>query len=122
MHAVWVEVPVLDLDRALAFYQTVFGLQTSEVGDDGTRRTTTLVNTSEGRPGLSLNQTANFMPSRHGPLVYLDAGGAIDSHLERIPAAGGKIVDGKTSMGTDMGYYAIFEDSEGNQFALYSFE
>ena len=33
---VWVEIPVLDLPRALAFYNTLFQLQ-SEAYDDGER-------------------------------------------------------------------------------------
>lgn len=121
MQAVWIEIPVEDLERAVAFYQAVFKLQPTEVGDDGVRRTTTLVNTSpEGKPGISLNQTANFAPSNKGPLVYLDAGEDLSTHLERIAPAGGQVVEPKTSMG-EAGNYATFLDSEGNLLALYSY-
>jgi uncharacterized protein len=121
MQAVWIEIPVKDLDRALTFYRAVFGLEPSETGDDGVRRTTTLTTTTpEGRPGISLNQTANFEPSDRGPLVYLDTGADLTPHLARIEAAGGQVVAGKTSMG-DAGNYALFRDSEGNVLALYSY-
>ncbi|MBC8163793.1 MAG: VOC family protein, partial [Roseiflexaceae bacterium] len=114
MQAVWVEIPVRNLERAAAFYQAVFQFQPTEIGDDGTRRTTTLVNTSpEGHAGISLDQTANFEPGNHGPLVYMDAGEDLTNHLQRVEAAGGSIVEAKTSMG-DAGYYATFEDTEGN--------
>ena len=55
MQAVWIEIPVKDIDRAMKFYQAVFALQSTEVGTDEVRRTTTLVNTTqEGKPGISL--------------------------------------------------------------------
>ena len=121
MQAVWVEIPVKDLGRALAFYGAVFGLQPTDVADDGARRTTTLVSTSDdGAAGISLNQTAGFEPSDRGVLVYFDAGEDLTEHLRRVEPAGGKIVEGKTSMG-DAGNYATFRDTEGNLLALYSY-
>lgn len=121
MQAVWIEIPVKDLDRAAAFYQAVFHLQPTEIVDDGVRRMTTLTNTTpEGRPGVSLNQTVNFTPSDKGPLVYLDAGEDLRDHLGRVEAAGGKVVEPKTSMG-EFGNYATILDTEGNLLALYSY-
>ena len=121
MQAVWIEIPVKDLERAMAFYQELFGLEPTDILDEGVRRTTTLTNTNEGgQAGLSLNQTANFTPSDHGPLVYLNAGADLSDHLARVEPAGGKIVEPKTSMGA-MGDYATFLDTEGNLLALYSY-
>jgi predicted enzyme related to lactoylglutathione lyase len=120
MQVVWVEIPVKDLDRASTFYQTVFNLQPTEIGDDGVRRTTTLANTNEGQPGISLNQTQNFEPSNKGTLVYIDTGGDLPGHLERAESAGGKVVEPKTAMG-DAGSYATIEDTEGNLLALYTY-
>jgi len=71
--AVWIEIPVNDLERAMAFYQAVFDLQPTEITDDGKRRTTTLLNGgNEGQaPGISLNQTKNFSPSDKGVYIIL---------------------------------------------------
>ena len=122
MQAVWIEIPVKDLERAMRFYQAVFGLKPTEIGDDGVRRTTVLANmTQEGRPGISLNQTQNFEPSNRGPLVYIDTGEDLTQQFSRIEPAGGKQVEPKTSMG-DAGYYATFLDSEGNLLAMYSYK
>lgn len=121
MQAVWIEIPVEDLDRALAFYQSVFQLESVETVDDGVRRTATITNTTEqGAPGISLNKTANFAPGSNGPLVYLDAGEDLTDALQRVEPAGGKVIEGKTSMG-DAGNYATVSDSEGNTLALYSY-
>jgi uncharacterized protein len=115
MQAVWVEIPVRDLDRAATFYQTVFGLPAGEVSEEGVRRTLTLVNPGEHGAGISLNQTANFEPSSSGTLVYLETDG---DALDKVPTAGGKVVQEKTSMG-ESGFYATVQDTEGNLLALY---
>jgi uncharacterized protein len=121
MQTVWIEIPVQDFDRALAFYQAVFDLETSQTQDDGVRRTATLTNMTEaGRPGISLNQTTNFAPSDRGVLVYIDTGADLSTHLGRVAEAGGRVVEAKTAMG-EAGFYATFLDTEGNLLALYSY-
>jgi uncharacterized protein len=122
MQAVWIEIPVKDIERALKFYQAVFKLEPTEISTDEVRRTATLSNTTpEGRPGISLNQTKNFEPSNKGPLVFVDAGEDLTDHLARVESNGGKVVEGKTSMG-QAGFYATIADSEGNVLALYSYK
>ena len=78
---VWVEIPVLDLPRALAFYNTLFQLQ-SEAYDDGERLSAVLWMIHD-KPGLSLTQTAGFRPSPDGPWIYLYS----EDPLERIAGA-----------------------------------
>jgi uncharacterized protein len=120
INAVWVEIPVKDIERASKFYQAVFGLEATEISNDGARRTTTLNSGSaEGKAGISLNQTRNFDPSDKGILVYFDTGEDLTPHLNRVQPAGGRIVAGKTSMGS-AGYFASVLDTEGNLIALYS--
>jgi predicted enzyme related to lactoylglutathione lyase len=122
MQAVWIEIPVNDIERALEFYRQVFQLEQIEIVDDGVRRVATLLNiTPEGQPGVSLNATANFEPGDKGVLVYLDAGEDLTGHLNRVAPAGGKVVEPKTSMG-ESGFYATIVDTEGNTVALYSYQ
>lgn len=122
IQAVWIEIPVKEIERAANFYQVVFELEPTEIGTDGIRRFTTLVNTtSEGRVGISLTQIDNFEPGDKGPLVYLDASEDLTHHLQRVEPAGGKVIASKTSMG-EMGNYATFLDTEGNLLALYSYK
>jgi predicted enzyme related to lactoylglutathione lyase len=117
----WVEIPVRDIVRALAFYRALFELGEVEIVDDGVRKTATL--TGEDSPGISLNQTTNFPPSNTGTLAYFSAGANVTAYIERAVAAGGKVIAPKTDMG--MGgdfYYALIEDSEGNTLAFSSVE
>ena len=117
LNPVWIEIPCKDIQRALKFYEAIFGV-TAEVTDDGERKTATLVYTPGG-VGISLNQTANFKPSDKGVYVYLDAGEDITAVLPKVQAAGGKALTDKISMG-DAGFYATILDSEGNAVGLYS--
>lgn len=120
LQAVWVEIPVKDLERAKAFYEAVFKLEPVEIADDGVRRTATLFwEAGESqRPGISLNQTANFEPSDKGTLVYLATGENINVLLARVEAAGGRVTAPRTSMG-EAGNYALVLDTEGNTLCLY---
>lgn len=114
----WVEIPVKNLERAMKFYETVFDLPPMEVIDEGIRRHATL-NPGGGETGGSINLTENFEPGDKGALVYLYMPDELGIHLEKVVAAGGKVVEGKTPMG-ETGFYATILDSEGNILALYS--
>jgi len=116
----WVEIPALDLDRALKFYQTVFEIQPDSIAADGVRRTAILSHGAEQAPGISMTEIKGFEPSNKGTWIYLSIGEDMTDHLTRVLAAGGKILTPKTSMGVDAGNFASIEDSEGNIVALYS--
>ena len=56
----------------------------------------------------------------HGPLVYLNANPDLQMVLNRVEAAGGKILVPKTEISPEYGYMAVFLDSEGNRVALHN--
>ncbi len=114
----YVELPALDLDRAIRFYAGLLQVEVSSY-DDGVRKVALLSDTQDGNVGMSLNQTANFDPGNRGALVYLTVDEDLEHLLPRVEALGGKILEPKTSMG-EYGFYGIFEDSEGNRLAFYN--
>lgn len=114
---VFVEVPVTDIDRAMAFYGTIFD-KTLEKVDDGVRQYATIGNGEQGAISMSITQAEGFTPSSDGPLIYLTFDETIDATLKRVEDAGGKIAMPKTSMG-EFGFMATFNDTEGNAFGLY---
>lgn len=57
-------------------------------------------------------------PGPGGSLVYFSTE-EIEPELSRVEAAGGKIVQGKQSIGP-YGFFALVEDTEGNIIALHS--
>lgn len=114
MQAIWIEIPVRDLDRAKQFYETVFGHAPTDVIDDGERKITII----PGAPTVSLNQTAGFIPGEQGALPYFGRGDELDATLERVIAAGGEIVDAKTARGEN-GFFSLVRDPEGNLLTLH---
>ena len=90
LKAIWIEIPVTDLERAMKFYQTAFDLAATDIIADEVRRITILP-TADGAANVSLNQTANFAPSDQGTLAYFSVEGDLSETLEKIEAAGGKL-------------------------------
>jgi uncharacterized protein len=114
----WIEIPVRNLERALAFYQATFALPPTEILADEVRRIAILNGpTPNGPAGVSLNETANFHPSDQGVLVYFYVEPDLDAHLARAVAAGGAIVEPKAARPVG-GFFATVKDSEGNLFTL----
>ena len=116
----WFEIPVIDMSRATTFYNRVFNLKI-DVQDFGG----TLMGWfpwADGKPGApgSLIKNDAYIPSdTKGVLVYF-ASKSITDELDRVEAAGGKIVQPKTQISPEVGYMALFLDSEGNRIALHS--
>lgn len=55
-----------------------------------------------------------------GPLIYLNGNPDVQIFLDRVEAAGGKIMVPKTEISPEYGYMAVFTDTEGNRIALHS--
>lgn len=114
----WFEIPANNLKRACDFYKEVLGqeVHTQEVmgmemgflhnGQDGV--------------GGALVKADGYKPSVDGALVYLNGGTDLTGPLARVEKAGGKVVLPKTKISDEIGYMAIFMDSEGNKLALHS--
>ena len=111
--AVWFDIPVADMDRAVKFYERVTGqkLKRMEVGGG---KATALFE-SDG----CLFSAPEDKPSHFGSRVYFNATPSIDEWLQRVEAAGGTVLVPRTSIGGDRGYFAYFEDSEGNRIGLH---
>lgn len=120
----WFEVPVVDMDRAKAFYETVFDIEITvhQMGDliMGWFPAAESANAS-GATG-SLVKNKNYVPSEDkGVVIYFNTlSGDIANELSRVEAAGGKLIQDKTLISETVGYMGLFLDSEGNRMAIYS--
>ena len=116
----WVEIPVLDMERAKTFYEKVFNISISvhdvggvimgwfPMGDDKPGSSGSLVQHEEYNPSLT-----------HGSVVYFSCKDVLDE-LSRVGSAGGEILQEKTEIGGGHGFMALIKDSEGNRIALHS--
>ena len=110
------EIPVSDLERAIAFYSAVFGCEFDRVDVDGNQMAN--FPSLDGGSGASgaLAKGDSYIPGTQGVRVYFDTG-SIDEMLAKAVAVGGKVLYPKTSIG-ELGWVAELEDSEGNCIAL----
>jgi uncharacterized protein len=110
------EIPVTDMDRAVRFYQSVFGYELSRQTVDGYEMA--FFPRAEGMAGASgaLARGDVYVPSTSGAIIYFDVPD-IDPVLERAVAQGATILYPKKHIGA-AGYVAEITDSEGNRIAL----
>lgn len=110
------EIPVTDMDRAVRFYQSVFGYELSRQTVDGYEMA--FFPRADGAPGASgaLARGDIYVPSKSGAIIYFDVPD-IDPVLERALEQGATILYPKKHVGA-AGYVAEISDSEGNRLAL----
>jgi predicted enzyme related to lactoylglutathione lyase len=111
------EIPASNLDRAVAFYSTLFSIEFERARIDNLDMA--LFPAVDGQPVISgaLVVGESYVPSHDGTRVYF-ACTDIDAALMTVARLGGKVLYPKTSIG-DLGFVAEFEDSEGNRIALH---
>jgi len=121
----WFEIPVLDMDRAKKFYETVFNVEISIQDFGGVLMGWFPPAEDITAPGISgslVKSEGNYIPSStHGAVVYFNSqSGDVSDELARVEAAGGEILQPKTLISNEIGYMALVLDSEGNRIALYN--
>jgi len=118
----WVEIPVLNFERAKEFYSRLYDFEMFE-NTMGSLRVGYLPMDQDSQGiGGAIVQGNGYVPSSLGAKVYLNGGKDLLTVLNRVNAAGGEIVVPKTKISDEIGYFAIFEDTEGNHIALHSHE
>jgi predicted enzyme related to lactoylglutathione lyase len=118
----WFEIPVLDMDRAIKFYETVTGLKlTRHQMGPLEMAWFPWIEKGMGASGSLVSLKEAYKPCRDGILIYLTAfSGDVAIELSRVEAAGGKILERKKLISEDVGYMGLFIDPEGNRIALHS--
>lgn len=115
----WFEIPVLDLDRAIKFYSTVFSYSSMHQMNLGGLQMAIFPMEGDGVGG-ALCQHEEYKPSQEGSLIYLNANPDLSIPLSKVESAGGKVLMPKKQISPEIGFMALFIDSEGNRIALHS--
>ena len=124
---VWADIPVTDLDRAIAFYSAVLQrkFQRAE-GMDGVAMEAPPDSppSPDAMPGsfpvsFDLAVMKDHKPSTDGCTIYLNSQGDAEGMLERAAAAGGEILAPVAYMGDMLGSIGFFKDSEGNRIGVH---
>lgn len=113
-----VEIPATDFSRAVSFYKGILDIEIEEIEMGGIRMGQ-FQNDGED-VFVQVIQGAEYRPSADGVVVYFNCGDDLQKTAIKIEAKGGKMIIPKTEIGPDMGFYAMFTDTEGNKLGLHS--
>ncbi len=121
----WFEIPVSNTGRAKQFYETILDIEmTTRIFPETNEELTffpynpEVIQATSGRVTGVLTKSDTNKPSNCGALVYLNASPDIQSVINKVEKAGGKILEPKTSM--PFGFIAVIIDSEGNRIGLHA--
>lgn len=115
----WFEIPATDFERAVRFYEAVFAVTLKRETFGGGCQMGVFPY-ADPATGGAVCCMENYAPGASGVIIYLDGGDDLTAPLERAEAAGGKILLPKTLITPEIGYIALFQDSEGNRIGLHS--
>jgi predicted enzyme related to lactoylglutathione lyase len=116
----WFEIPVTDFERAKKFYETIFSMEMYEMQMGPDRMGMFPSEPGNGKLSGAIVQGEGYVPGTAGPLVFFNGNPDLQDALSKVVKAGGKILKEKTQITPEIGYWAIFIDSEGNRVAMHS--
>ena len=116
----WFEIPVINLERATAFYQ---GLLATELRIEDCSGMQLAVFPYEQEKGIggALMVMPEHSPNTHGSIVYLNAGDSLNATLARLDHTSAKVLLAPVALPDNMGFFAHILDSEGNRVGLHAF-
>ena len=116
----WFEIPASDINRAKAFYETIFGIEMPVMSMMGMEMAMFPGEEGSGKASGCLCQSPFLKPSQEGSVIYLNANPDMSDVIARIESAGGTVAMPKTMITPEVGHMAFFIDTEGNRVALHS--
>ncbi len=118
----WVEIPVLNFVRAKEFYSRIYDYEMYEQTMGSKRMGFLPMDKDSQGVGGAIVQGQEYVPTSLGAKVYLNGGKDLQTVLTRVISAGGDIITVKTKISDELGYFAVFEDTEGNHISVHSME
>lgn len=115
----WFEIYAADFERARRFYETILEEPLTLSDMPGGKMAMFPFDQENGIGGAVTVMEGCSPGGSGGTIVYLNVDGKLDAVLERVPAAGGKIVRGRMPI-PPHGFIAFFQDTEGNNVGLHS--
>ncbi len=111
------EIPARDFNRAVDFYEKVFETDIDRC-DCGEEQMGFFPGGQGGLRG-AISRSEDFNPSVDGVLIHFVTE-QIDTVLQRVEKAGGRIVRPKTEIDAEgQGCFALILDSEGNRIGIH---
>jgi hypothetical protein len=115
----WFEIPVNDMERAVKFYCSIFGYESMYITNMEGFDMAFFPMEGEGVGG-ALVKGEWYKPTQDGSLIYLNGNPDLAAVLDKVEAAGGKVILPKRMINEEIGFMGVFIDIEGNRVALHS--
>ena len=120
----WFEIPVNDMQRAVEFYNNLFGFELEAnpfwENDEMAIFPTDFENFLPGAAG-ALYKGKDARPGDTGPILYFTSpSGDCQNELDKAKEIGARILSEKTKIPEDHGFFVLLMDSEGNKIAVHS--
>ncbi|MEL6363297.1 MAG: VOC family protein [Pseudomonadota bacterium] len=116
--AVWMEIPVRDLEKSVAFYNAVFEIDL-QIDATGPNPMATFV-PADPKTGVA----GHLYPGEPakagtGPTVHLAAPGGLEAAMARVTESGGEVVSDIISIPAGKFVYCL--DPDGNSIGLFNY-
>lgn len=118
----WFEIPATDINRAQKFYEAIFEITMATLDFPEIKMRMFPLDDPMNAVGGTLVDSGGFhkVSATDGPLIYLNGNPDVQIILDRVEAAGGKILVPKRTISEEYGDMAVIQDSEGNRIALHN--
>lgn len=116
----WFEIYVQNIDRAKAFYESVFQITLDRLNNPDVEMRAFPMEPGRWGAGGALVKMAGMSSGGNSTIIYFSCE---DCAVEqaRVIEAGGKVLRGKWSIG-EYGFISLVIDSEGNTIGLHSLQ
>lgn len=119
-HAIhWFELPVRSIDRTQPFYEQLLGVKLKRENCGGADMAVFPAD-DDGIHGCLLSEPNAPLDNHGAALVYLNANPSLDAALQRVEAAGGRIIKPRQELPEGMGCFAHVSDPEGRRIGLHA--
>ena len=113
---IWTEIPVLDLDRAMTFYNSVFETELKKM--DSEENAFAMFPTSNDGGIAGHLYPGKPAAKGTGPTIHLASPDKVEDALERVRQAGGEVVSDVITI--PPGRFAYCLDPDGNSISLFT--
>jgi predicted enzyme related to lactoylglutathione lyase len=112
----WFDIPAEDINRAVSFYNNVLGTSLQVIDFNGINMAMFSENPNITSGAIVQSDFNN--PSETGSTVYFWVDD-LDGTLSKVEGAGGIILQPKTKINDEHGFYGLIKDTEGNRVGLH---
>ena len=112
------EIPATDISRAVSFYQAILDINIEKMQMPGMEMG---IFPYEGQMVTGvIMKGEDHKPMADGVTIYLNGGDNLQTILDKVEGNGGEIIVPKTAHADEIGFFALFLDTEGNKLGLNS--